>query len=211
MNHKTLTRIASALAGTCLFCAGASAANPYLPLWEYIPDGEPYVFEDPDNPGKFRVYIYGSHDIEQTTYCGRDQVVWSAPVDDLRRWRFDGVIFESSLDATGAPQGVERRVADLARRERLGDAGGPDEPDVVGGLGLHPLGGLRERAACQRGRLRAKARQHALEAKRTKACRAGHGRGHCHGGRSSRPASRHVNRPLRQDNHRASRACMNDA
>ena len=29
----------------------AGAANPYLPLWEYIPDGEPYVFEDPDNLG----------------------------------------------------------------------------------------------------------------------------------------------------------------
>ena len=39
-----------------------SAQNPYLPMWEYIPDGEPYVFADPDNPGKKRVYIYGSHD-----------------------------------------------------------------------------------------------------------------------------------------------------
>ena len=41
---------------------GATAAvaqNPYLPLWEFIPDGEPYVFDDPDNPGKQRVYIYG--------------------------------------------------------------------------------------------------------------------------------------------------------
>ena len=50
--------------------------NPYLPLWEHIPDGEPYVFEDPDNPGKQRVYIYGSHDNLKTEYCGRDQVVW---------------------------------------------------------------------------------------------------------------------------------------
>ncbi len=57
--------------------------NPYLPLWEHIPDGEPYVFEDPDNPGKLRVYIYGSHDDLKTMYCGRDQVVWSAPVEDL--------------------------------------------------------------------------------------------------------------------------------
>mgnify|MGYP003313715207 CR=1 FL=1 len=31
------------------------AFNPYLPSWEYIPDGEPYVFGD-------RVYVYGSHD-----------------------------------------------------------------------------------------------------------------------------------------------------
>ena len=29
--------------------------NPYLPSWEYIPDGEPYVFNG-------RVYVYGSHD-----------------------------------------------------------------------------------------------------------------------------------------------------
>ena len=28
------------------------AGNPYLPLWEHVPDGEPKVFEDPDNPGK---------------------------------------------------------------------------------------------------------------------------------------------------------------
>jgi hypothetical protein len=26
--------------------------NPYLPLWEHITDGDPYVLEDPDNPGK---------------------------------------------------------------------------------------------------------------------------------------------------------------
>lgn len=79
----------------------AQAANPYLPLWEYIPDGEPYVFEDPDHPGKYRVYIYGSHDSMKNRYCGREQVVWSAPVDDLNNWRYDGVIFESKTDANG--------------------------------------------------------------------------------------------------------------
>ena len=96
-----LRRSASILGTACLICTGTSAANPYLPLWEYIPDGEPYIFEDPDNPGQYRVYLYGSHDTEQTAYCGRNQVVWSAPVNDLRRWRFDGVIFESRLDAAG--------------------------------------------------------------------------------------------------------------
>ena len=69
-----------------------TVGNPYLPLWEHIPDGEPYVFDDPDNPGKQRVYIYGSHDDLITAYCGRDQVVWSAPVEDLAQWRYDGVI-----------------------------------------------------------------------------------------------------------------------
>lgn len=78
--------------------------NPYLPLWEHIPDGEPYVFDDPDNPGQKRVYIYGSHDIEIKNYCGRDQVVWSAPVDDLTKWRYDGVIFKVDKNGKGEPQ-----------------------------------------------------------------------------------------------------------
>ena len=105
MKRHLFTCLAAALTGAGLLCSGlsASAANPYLPLWEYIPDGEPYVFEDPDNPGQYRVYIYGSHDIEITAYCGRNQVVWSAPVDDLLHWRYDGVIFESRLDADGQP------------------------------------------------------------------------------------------------------------
>ena len=77
--------------------------NPYLPLWEHIPDGEPYVFEDPDNPGKQRVYIYGSHDNLKTMYCGRDQVVWSAPVEDLTQWRYDGEILVVNKNAKGEP------------------------------------------------------------------------------------------------------------
>lgn len=84
-----------------LFSLQASAQNPYLPLGEFIPDGEPYVFDDPDNPGHKRVYIYGSHDFLVTEYCGKDQVVWSADVNDLSHWRYDGVIFESLKDAKG--------------------------------------------------------------------------------------------------------------
>ena len=101
MTMPFFSRLAAVLGGACLLSIGARAANPYLPLWEYIPDGEPYIFEDPDRPGQYRVYIYGSHDIEQTAYCGRDQVVWSASVDDLLHWRFDGVIFSSKTDARG--------------------------------------------------------------------------------------------------------------
>ena len=78
-----------------------TVGNPYLPLWEHIPDGEPYVFEDPDQPGKQRVYIYGSHDDLITMYCGRDQVVWSAPVEDLNHWRFDGTILVVDKNAKG--------------------------------------------------------------------------------------------------------------
>ena len=88
-------------AAAILACVALSAQNPYMPLWEYIPDGEPYVFEDPDCPGKYRVYVYGSHDIEISAYCGRDQVVWSAPVEDLTDWRYDGVIFKSDVNAKG--------------------------------------------------------------------------------------------------------------
>ena len=87
----------------------ANAQNPYMPMWEYIPDGEPYLFEDPDCPGKYRVYVYGSHDNLIDKYCGRDQVVWSAPVEDLSQWRYDGIIFKSVTDANGAllsPSGV---------------------------------------------------------------------------------------------------------
>ena len=81
----------------------STVGNPYLPLWEHIPDGEPYVFEDPDNPGKQRVYIYGSHDSRLTDYCGRELVVWSASVDDLNHWRYDGEILKVDKNAKGEP------------------------------------------------------------------------------------------------------------
>ena len=66
--------------------------NPYLPSWEYIPDGEPYVFGD-------RVYIYGSHDkFNGDVYCMGDYVCWSADVHDLGNWTYEGVIFKKSDD-----------------------------------------------------------------------------------------------------------------
>ena len=80
-----------------------TVGNPFLPMWEHIPDGEPYVFEDPDNPGKQRVYVYGSHDNLVTAYCGRDQVVWSASVDSLNNWRYDGVILVVDKNRDGEP------------------------------------------------------------------------------------------------------------
>ncbi len=80
-------------------CAlSASAQNPYLPLWEHLPDGEPRVFEDPDNPGKFRAYIIGSHDTHYTEYCGNDIRMWSAPVENLADWRDEGPIFSYFID-----------------------------------------------------------------------------------------------------------------
>jgi arabinoxylan arabinofuranohydrolase len=66
--------------------------NPYLPSWEYIPDAEPYVFND-------RVYVYGSHDrFNGHVYCLNDYVCWSAPVEDLSDWRYEGVIYKKTDD-----------------------------------------------------------------------------------------------------------------
>ena len=96
----SLLRIAFATLFSFALLQGWSQ-NPYLPMWEYIPDGEPYVFDDPDSLGKKRVYIYGSHDSMITGYCGRELVTWSASVDSLDRWRYDGVIFEVKKNSNG--------------------------------------------------------------------------------------------------------------
>lgn len=66
--------------------------NPYLPSWEYIPDGEPHIFGE-------RVYVYGSHDhFNAPIFCTGDYVCWSAPIDDLSDWRCEGVIFKKNQD-----------------------------------------------------------------------------------------------------------------
>jgi hypothetical protein len=68
------------------------AFNPYLPNYEYIPDGEPYVFNG-------RVYVYGSHDrFNGVIFCMNDYVCWSASFDNLSNWRYEGVIYKKSQD-----------------------------------------------------------------------------------------------------------------
>lgn len=68
------------------------AFNPYLPSWEYVPDGEPYVFGD-------RIYVYGSHDLYNGhVFCLGDYVCWSAPVSNLGDWRYEGIIYEKIQD-----------------------------------------------------------------------------------------------------------------
>jgi len=97
------------------------AVNPYLPLWEHLPDGEPRVFEDPDQPGKYRVYIIGSHDVRFDSYCGPDIRVWSAPVEDLSDWRDEGAVFtfqdpqNGRWDVMYAPDMIE-----VLRRDETG-------------------------------------------------------------------------------------------
>ncbi|WP_310604474.1 family 43 glycosylhydrolase [Anaerosporobacter sp.] len=67
-------------------------ANPFLPLWEYIPDGEPRVFGD-------RVYVYGSHDNAGVdTFCDYKLKVWSAPLDNLNLWQCHGDSFHTKAD-----------------------------------------------------------------------------------------------------------------
>lgn len=66
--------------------------NPYLPSWEYVPDGEPHVFAD-------RLYLFGSHDrFGGKVYCENDYVLWSAPVEDLSDWHCHGIIYRREQD-----------------------------------------------------------------------------------------------------------------
>ncbi len=66
--------------------------NPYLPLYEYTPDCEPHVFEG-------RVYVYGSHDqFGAFAFCHNNYVTYSAPLDDLTSWRYDGEILDKKED-----------------------------------------------------------------------------------------------------------------
>ena len=104
----------------CLACVSLKAQNPYLPLWEHLPDGEPRVFEDPDNPGKYRAYIIGSHDVTNTAYCGPDIRMWSAPVEDLSQWVDEGPIFthyvDGQWDTMFAPDLVEVKDRETGKK-----------------------------------------------------------------------------------------------
>ena len=66
--------------------------NPYMPGYEYVPDGEPHVFGD-------RIYLYGSHDrFRGAHFCLNDYICYSADVTDLTDWRYEGVIFKKEQD-----------------------------------------------------------------------------------------------------------------
>ncbi|MFI0966610.1 family 43 glycosylhydrolase [Streptomyces sp. NPDC021080] len=97
---------------------GERSVNPFLPGNEFIPDGEPRVFGD-------RVYLYGSHDVagSSTRMCAGDYVCWSAALDDLAHWRYDGVIYRRLQDP------YVRSVAD--KRDPNGMVSGLFAPDVI--------------------------------------------------------------------------------
>ena len=62
------------------------AANPFLPSYEYIPDGEPRVYGD-------RLYLYGSHDkAGSERFCDHILKVWSAPLTNLNAWTDHGIV-----------------------------------------------------------------------------------------------------------------------
>ncbi|MCC8045980.1 MAG: family 43 glycosylhydrolase [Clostridiales bacterium] len=83
--------------------------NPYLPLNEYVLDGEPYVFDG-------RVYIYGSHDEARgEVYCPGNYVTWSAPVDDLTDWRYEGEIYRRTQDPSNAEDKMQLWAPDVAK------------------------------------------------------------------------------------------------
>lgn len=68
------------------------ALNPYMPSYEYVPDGEPHIVGD-------RVYVYGSHDrFDGWNFCLNNYVCYSAPIDDLGNWRYEGEIFRREQD-----------------------------------------------------------------------------------------------------------------
>ncbi|MBW8781686.1 MAG: family 43 glycosylhydrolase [Verrucomicrobia bacterium] len=86
---RPTARLAYAFAGLLAMIAmplAIHAANPFLPGYEYIPDGDPHVFGD-------RVYLYGSHDLANSqSFCDYILKVWSAPLNDLNTWTDHGVV-----------------------------------------------------------------------------------------------------------------------
>lgn len=86
------------------------ALNPFLPLWEYTPDGEPHIFGD-------RIYLFGSHDTEGgDRYCSQgDYVGWSAPLDDLSDWRYEGVIYKAEQDPHTRPGVTDLYAPDVVQ------------------------------------------------------------------------------------------------
>ncbi len=85
------------------------ALNPYLPLNEYVPDGEPRVFGD-------RVYIYGSHDRQGGDFfCLEDYVVYSAPIGDLANWKYEGISYRKDQDPSNPNGDKELFAPDVVR------------------------------------------------------------------------------------------------
>ncbi len=112
------------------------ALNPYLPSYEYIPDGEVHKFGD-------RVYLYGSHDrFDGRNFCLNDYVCYSADIHDLTEWRYEGVIYRKEQDPRNQNIREDEPEAELMfgitaeREDQLNHKGthAMYAPDVVQGI-----------------------------------------------------------------------------
>ncbi len=103
------------------------AFNPYLPSYEYIPDGEPHLFGE-------RIYLYGSHDrFRGAGFCLNDYVCYSASVDNLADWRYEGVIFRKEQDPRN------QNIPADAPKQKLWYGVVPQGPEDLNPRGIHAM------------------------------------------------------------------------
>lgn len=103
------------------------AYNPYLPSYEYIPDGEPHVFGD-------RIYLYGSHDrFRGAGFCLNDYVCYSADVKDLTNWKYEGVIYRKEQDPRN------QNIPEDAPEQTLLFGIDPKSPEDLNPRGIHAM------------------------------------------------------------------------
>ena len=109
--------------------------NPYMPSFEYVPDGEPHLFEG-------RIYLYGSHDrFDGADFCLNDYVCYSADEKDLTSWRYEGIIYRKEQDPRNqnipedAPANLPRGGVEVKDENSLNPPGvhAMWAPDVVKG------------------------------------------------------------------------------
>ncbi len=83
--------------------------SPYLPGYEYIPDGEPHIFGD-------RLYVFGSHDaFGGKKFCQNDYVSWSAPLSDLNDWSCAGRIYRTNQDPANEDAAIAMWAPDVTQ------------------------------------------------------------------------------------------------
>ncbi|MDO4337394.1 MAG: family 43 glycosylhydrolase [Eubacteriales bacterium] len=101
--------------------------NPYLPSYEYIPDGETHVFGN-------RIYLYGSHDrFRGAGFCLNDYVCYSADVNDLTDWKYEGVIYKKEQDPRN------QNIPEDAPEQELMFGIEPESPEDLNPRGIHAM------------------------------------------------------------------------
>jgi len=101
--------------------------NPYMPSFEYVPDGEPHVFDG-------RIYLYGSHDrFRGAGFCLNDYICYSADVDDLTNWRYEGVIYRKEQDPRN------QNIPEDAPEQRLYPGIEPEAEEDLNPRGIHAM------------------------------------------------------------------------